>query len=601
MNEEQSLKKLEQLILGVHQQSLPQVSKNLYDWIRNDRPTVGAKDRNFNLASFYISIYEDNHPNIMCVQGRQTWKTTTSTDIIGWLSTAYPFSEVGYVVDNEARRLSFSTQRLRNETFLQTKLRNYLPHERANVGHIALLNNSNIYLANDEGGYKNIEGKSLRGLIFDEWQYHDQIESMQKAMYTLFVTHGRFWGFGIGGEAGSEYHKKWMQTDQREWIYEYNGDYQGWPGQEWRSYLKFDNQGNIINENLAEVLKGRWISTRPENTEFRGYHLPQTIFALIPLTIRDATELYKISPTFSIEWQMQKVNASIFKAHVLGEFYKAERRPITPEMVYACMTPYRHLSLLSAEQVNQLKIEKGNKIRILMGIDWGSGPSASSTVVTIMIKNKVTETYQIAWIEKRPQEHQLDQAGYMARLAEQYQVNSIVADLGYGAIQVKVMQEGGYDSQGRQIPSLGKRRMQGCRTIGDETKPVMDFKTETDEHGTEQQHVNIDKTTIIQKWIDFIGWYVDHEEIIDGNTKRPKLIIPYKNNWETDFLVDDFCSLTRKDLEKELDIITEDPRQKAKKEFNHPKDSLMSCIYCMVADEKDNEDAFRILGIKKRT
>ena len=45
-----------------------------------------------------------------------------------------------------------------------------------------------------------------------------------------------------------------------------------------------------------------------------------------------------------------------------------------------------------------------------------------------------------------------------------------------------------------------------------------------------------------------------------------------KNDWETDFLLDDFCDITRKDLSKDNEeIIKEDPRQKAKKEWNHPK------------------------------
>lgn len=580
---------------------LPRVHTNLMDWITHDRPLVAGKKRDFRLEPFYPLILEDNHPNIMCVQGRQTYKTTTSTDLIGFYSTAFPFSEVGYIVDNEARRLAFSKQRLRNETFLQNwKLRQYVPFERANVGVISLLNGSNIYIVNDEGAYKNIEGRSLKLLVCDEWQYHDQINQIQKAMYTLSRTRGRFWGFGIGGEAGSEYHKLWLRTDQREWKYKYSGSYQGWPGQEWRSFLKFNETGEIINENLSDVLDGRWVATKPENTEFRGYHVPQTIFAAIPLTIKDAVEKYHVSPTFSIEWQKLHTSPSIYLSHVLGEFYKAERRPITPEMVYACMTPYRHLSLLSAEEVRALKQAHGNEIRILMGMDYGSSITEPTNVVAIMIKFRKYGTYRLAHIEKLPQRKEPDQAAYLTNLAHAYQVDAAVGDLGYGETIVPLMQDGGYDTQGNKIIGLGRRKMMGCRTIGDETKPQMEYKTQQDEHGKQLARIQIDKTTTIQKFIDFLGWYVDHPEVIDGSTKRPKFIIPYKEDWAVDFLVDDFTALTRKDLEKEIDADQVDPRQRARKEFNHPPDSMMACIYCLVADENYDEDAYRIMGVRNR-
>ena len=584
-------------------EGLPKVSTNLLDWILKDRPNVAGVERDFTTEPFFPPMLMDNHAYIQYLQGRQTYKTTTSTDLIGWAATNWANAEVGYVVDSEPRRIAFSKQRLREQTFLQTpKLRQYLPYERANVGDITLKNRTHIYPANDEGGYKNIEGKSLKLLVFDEWQYHDKIEQMHKATYTLFRTHGLFRGFGIGGEAGSEYHKKWLMTDQREWFYDNQKEYQGWEGQGWREGLTFDEMGNINNSknDLKSILAGLWKPTKPENSEFHGYHLPQTIFAVIPLTIKDAVEKYHLRPDLSIEWQKKKANPSIFMAHVMAQFYKAERRPITPEMMYACMTPYRHLSLMTSDEVVQLKAAFGKRYRVLMGIDWGSGPSASSTVVTIIIKDREFDTYRIVHVEKRPAEHQLDQAAYMVKLAVAYHVDACVADLGYGAIQVALMQDGGYDSHGNHVPGLGRRRVMGSRTIGDETKPQMEYNAKADEHGIESAHLKIDKTTTIQKFVDFLGWFTEHPEYIDGGKKRPKLIIPYKNDWEVDFLVDDWCSLTRKDLEKELDVVTEDPRQKARKEYNHPKDSLMSAIYCMVADDNFDDEAFRIMGVKKR-
>jgi hypothetical protein len=430
--------------------------------------------------------------------------------------------------------------------------------------------------------------------MLDEAQYQE-VQFLSKAMYALSQTRGKFYILGVGGEAGSEYYKLWKRTDQREWVYK---------NKNWRDMLKFDSNGNIINDNLSEILAGRWVAQKPENKDFRGYHMPQTIFARIPLTIEDAKLKYRVGPTFSIEWQEKHAPKSIFLSHVMGEFYKADRRPITPEMVHACLEPYSAYSLLRADEVREIKATFGNQVRVLMGVDFGSGPAASSTVISIMLYWRKSNRYQLAWIEKRPQEHQLDQARYIANLGLQYGIEAGVGDLGYGQIQVKVIQDGGSDSLDNKFEGLGRRRFMGCRTIGDETKPEMEYKTVIDEHGEKVGRKEIDKTTWIQNFIDFVGTYVNYismgQNVSNDNNKRTKLMIPYANDYDVDFLVNDFCSITRKDMEKVADVVVDDPRQKAKKEFNHPSDSVMSIIYCLVANEKFDEDPYGIIGVKRR-
>ena len=259
------------------------------------------------------------------------------------------------------------------------------------------------------------------------------------------------------------------------------------------------------------------------------------------------------------------------------------------------------MTLLTPEEVVLLKAIYGNEIRVVMGVDFGSGPTASKTVVSILIRWRKSERYQIAWIEARPKEHQLDQARHIAELGHNYGIDYGVGDLGYGQIQVKVIQDGGRDSHDVKFPGLGKRRFVGCRTIGDETKPSMEFRQDTDEHGTELGRIQIDKTTTIQNFIDFIGTYVSHPSRPDEEKlKRTKLIIPHKIDYQTDFLMNDLTATTRKDIEEELDSTAEDPRQRAKKEFNHPKDSMMSLIYSLIADQNYDSGRYVIHGTRKR-
>ena len=534
-------------------------------------------------------MYEDNHPNIMVVAGRQTFKTTFCTDIVGCYSITHPRSEVCYVADSEAHLSAFSRQRLRNEFYLQNPIpRQFLVHDRGNIGQIGLGNDTQVYLVTDEGEYKKVEGKSLQLLVLDEMQYQD-VQYIQKAMYALWRTHGRFYGLGIGGEAGSEYHKMWKRTDQREWIYD---------NKLWREELTFDSKGNISNsdKSLKSILAGRWVSSAPENTQYRGYHLPQGIYPTTPLTIQDAIHKYHIAPDFSIEHQRRFTPKTIYTSHSLGEFYKADRRPITPEMVQALYV--RELDFLSGIEVRQLKEIYGNEIRVVMGIDWGSGPAASSTVGTIIIHWRKSNRYQIVSVDSRPQEHEFDQSGHFVKQFHEYGVDYCVADLGHGMSKVNLMQNGGYTSKGEQIQGLGLGKVMGCWTNSDKARMEQDLKMEEDEKGVKIGHLLIDKTNSMQGFIDRVDTYIPHPTRRDEEFKRPQIMIPRSENAEIKFdrrFEDDFCAITRKDLDQIQDIATDDdPRQQSKKEFNHPRDLVMSIIYCFVADNMYDEDRFKV-------
>jgi hypothetical protein len=541
------------------------------------------------LTPFLKHIYEDNHPNIMVVAGRQTFKTTLCTDVIGCYAITHPRAEVCYVADSEAHLSAFSRQRLRNEFFRQNPLpRQFLVHDRGNIGQIGLGNDTQVYLVTDEGEYKKVEGKSLQLLVLDEMQYQD-VQYIQKAMYSLWRTHGRFYGLGIGGEAGSQYHKMWMRTDQREWFYD---------DKLWREKLTFDSTGNISNDpdELRGILSGRWIPQKPENTQYRGYHLPQGIYPTTPLTIESAINDYHIAPDFSIEHQQRFTPKTIYLSHSLGEFYKADRRPITPEMVKAMYV--REFDFLSGAEVKELKEIFGNEIRVLMGIDWGSGPSASQTVGTVMIHWRKSNRYQVAHVDPRPHEHEYDQAAHFVDTFHEYGVDYCVADLGYGVIQVGLMQNGGYTSKGKRIDGLGLGKVMGCWTHADKARMEQTLTLEEDEKGSKMGHLLIDKTNSIQSFIDTVDNTIPHPNSHDVKKARHQIIIPRSPDAEIKFdnrFEDDFCAITRKDLDPIQDVaMDDDPRQTARKEFNHPRDLTMAFIYCFVADNTYDEERFSL-------
>jgi len=72
------------------------------------------------------------------------------------------------------------------------------------------------------------------------------------------------------------------------------------------------------------------------------------------------------------------------------------------------------------------------------------------------------------------------------------------------------------------------------------------------------------------------------DPVIPEEKMTPKLMIPSKHDYEVNFLLDDLFKITRKDMQ-DLDKIIFDPRQRPRKVYNHPPDSVMALIYAIVA------------------
>ena len=381
-------------------------------------------------------------------------------------------------------------------------------------------------------------------------------------------------------------------------------------GQGWRNDLIFgeikdeDTEktkwGLIADNHLMKIMSGRWKSTQPQKSkDWHGFHIPQTIIPQIPLSIADAVnpKLYNIDRKYAIEAKRQRMSPHLFTSHVMGGFYHAERRPITREMIDNLFYGNENIKLMDAWEIADIKDQFGKEVNIAMGVDFGSG-SPSQTVIAIFIEwilqpetstqDKISKM-QLVWMEPRPAENLLDQAKYIANLFDECQCDIGVGDLGYGAIQVQQIQDGGSDRlSGQHFNGVGATNFFGCRSIGDETKNILQFNKKIDEHGEVREHLKIDKTTSIQEFIDLMGVMVeDPEDRYNLDKRKYKLMFPAEpySKQKIDFLYSDLTNLTRKDLSDKIDSDEPDTRQRARKQFNHPKDSLMAMIYAIKALE----------------
>jgi len=590
---------------------LPKVPSDILDWIEEVRPNAEGKPRV--IMPHWRDIYNDPFDNKFVLGGRQIFKSTYTTDVLAFEATSRRNQQLIYITYDDINKAGFSRQKLQIGTFDGSEILKQYPRIRlGNVGEISLRNNSTIYITTDHGQYHHAEGKSANHIMLDETQYQD-MQYFDRIPLIMTITQGKISILGVGGESGSPYEQKWQETDQREWIFDNQDDYidsdgNVFKGQGWRNDLIFgeikDEEtehvrwGFIADKRLMQIMSGRWKAKIPDNSNsWHGYHIPQDIIPQIPLTMADAAnpKKYNISKTYAIEYKRQTMSPHLYMSHVIGGFYHAERRPITREMIDALFRGNKNLTIMEPWEIADIKEQFGNEVKIAMGVDFGSG-DPSQTVICIFIKwilQPETETQdeisrmQLVHLEPRPAENLLDQAKNIALLFNECRCDVGVGDLGYGAIQIQQIQDGGSDRiTGAHFNGVGSTNFFGCRSIGDETKPLMEFIRKVDEHGARREHLKIDKTTVIQEFIDLMGVKVrDPDDPYNDDKVRCKIMFPAEphSKQKIDFIYADLTNLTRKDLSEKIDEDEDDPRQKARKEYNHPKDSLMAMIYAIKA------------------
>lgn len=590
--------------------------EDFIEWCLQKRQYVEGVKRTF-LLPMWQAIYEDTHPFIMIVGGRQIFKSSFFGDKLGHLATTKKGKTGIYVTHDDDSLSAFSNDKFRASVLEDNPdVYKYVKGSKLGQVHrVAFKIGSKVYLVSDERGFKHVEGKSPFILILDEGQYLE-FEHWTKVRESMATTQGKVLIGGIGGEEGSEYHNFWLSTNQMEWVYD---------DPYWRDKLQFDQYGLVWGEYMLEVLKGKWVARNPEAFNRHGYWLPQTIFPHIPLLEFDAIEKYHTDREYSIEYKQREYPQTDFLNHVMGQFYKGSKRPLTKDAVYACMRPYSYLSLLSGGEVRELKATFGNDISVLMGVDYGSGNvGASKTVASIWIKWKArpefrfnTPRYQLVYIsqpEDVPDDDD-DKAEWLAMLHKQYDVDLGVGDMGYGAHINKKIREGGRNrTTGESWSGVG-RKFKGCWSRKAVEQMTADKAPEADEEGKKEGHILIDKTQSIDLFINFVKRFVPHPVLAvsqiqwppavphtngsDFIWNRTQFMIPFNIQRKVEWLVKEWIKIERKDIEEE-DVNVKDKRQQAHKEYNHPPDSVMSAIYMLVADQDMDRHDYKIMGVGNR-
>ena len=595
-------------------------AQNVWEWVQKYRPNVGGETRNFDLIPFWKEFYLDPHKRKGALCGRQVYKSTAATDHLVFIPTTGSFRAAGYVVHDPDSLEAFSTERVREGTFLANpQLASFLPHGRANVKTIKLTNHSRIYFRHSQHNYAKVEGLTLWILVMDEVQKQD-LTKLRVAMHTIRTNKAPLIMFGIGGEEGSSWHDLIMrEAEIYDWEYDDITDYVDsvtgkiWPNQGWRNKLRYDSEeGKITNtsEELSIILSGklRLIHSPTSGTPtYKIYHFPQEIFATIPLTISDCDK-YKMEIQDSIEYQEIHESDDLFQAHCKGWFYAARGRPLTLNMIRKCYDS--KIGFFTPMEIASLKEKYGNDMYVTAGIDWGSNKSGKSyTVFTVLLCFRKTayepEHFQIAYMKKFLTERSdTEEALDLLPLIIKYHVDNTAADLGFGKSGVKILQDG-LPHLG--VKGLGKSKVKGVFTLGnllEETHTYqMDAEYDEKKFGIKNPFLKVHKTERVDHLVQLIKSTIpDKADPTNKEKATPKLVIPYENPHDVDSLEQGLLKIKRADLEDDtLGMKSEgDKRQKPEKLYEHYWDEVSSLIHAFIAFENHDPGAFSLSVIKKR-
>lgn len=598
--------------------NFPEFPKNKLDFVSLVYSTIEDTDYTLTPYQYWIPIFRSKAKRMYLLMARQLFKTTFFALSSAFTAATKKRATTAYCAPDEDKLSTYADQKYRSELLDASLLLKScifghsagLPGRRTKV---QWLNGSFNWHVTDEGSYRKIEGKSGDLAIYDEFQEHDAA-ALPKAKEAMSKKIGDEMFGGVGGEFGSPQEALWQETSQSEWHYDNEDDYidsagRIWPNQGWRKELQFgkweDNHGDtyhglIFGDYMKDVCKGEWIEEAPENYMFPGWHLSQAAACHVPLSMADCENLYRIPKEYSIEYKEMTYPRLMSIAHVQGWFYKAPRKPITRQDALATLNPYKYLYFMSPRDVQDLRTVFPGRIRILFGADWGSGNDGQGqTVFTIMMKwlgvneygkySPEKDRYFVIYQERLPYElsETISEAYYGIELFTRYNCDFGAADLGYGVKQVKAMIEGGYDPRdGQYVDGVGYSKFVGTWTRGKITKVQEDNPGEIDDEGSEEiTHLLLDKTSMIEDFINLVKWKVPHPRYMkEEKLSRRKLGIAYGDEWKTYPLVKDMTSITRVDIETDFlttkQITTESPKTK----YGHPPDSVVSMCHCVIAD-----------------
>lgn len=395
--------------------------------------TIKGKPFSFEGRNHLLDVYRDPHPRIVIVAGRQVEKSETVCRKLLYHLYTRPHTTITYTAPRNEQVTRFVNDRFR-KAIAQSKgkiLEYSVDKKRDAKTAIGFTNSSIVYF-----GSAWSDGDALRGIsgdmvFFDEVQDITQtaIEAIEKSIsHSELYDHeleinGRCFYTGTPKQAGSYYHRVlWGQSDQKKW--EVTCIHCG--------HKQFLSMNNIMVENEGtekerryfgclecggelDRTNGRWVATKPQNKLYSGY-----LFSQLNMPWISANQIWRDYMT---------MDSMTFANEVLGEFYSGSEQPVSIEDVLACTD-------------RNLAMKESSQIPTVMGIDYGSG-GRSKTIIHIGHREIINgkRKFVIDYVENCKIDNHEELVAYIVQLANRFNVEKIVGDIGYGSYEAQKLYE----------------------------------------------------------------------------------------------------------------------------------------------------------------
>lgn len=512
-----------------------------YRTIRGKNFKIVGEGRDY-LVDFYrymcIGALKDKKPAVVC-KGRQVEMTEAALNISLYYLCNYKFFTTLHSFPRDSQVSRFSTQRLQGalrdsalDADNNPMLMNFLADHKGSrntVSGVEFKNSSYYYMYSAWGDADALRGISADLLCRDEFQdWSPSAVDSTDACLSASPYKIEF-SFGTPKGTGSTFNTLWDNSDQRYFhtrctgcnhlfIITLENFLYGMTIQCPKCKKEQDKRDSNVN--------GVWVpSKEPRHCMRTGFHISQLM-----------------SPMMSHEEiirKMSEMSPMKFKNEVLGEFFSGSTNPLDPAKVISmCCDPYS-----SEDFANQIIAPK----QTYMGIDWGGrtdlNDKGAFTVVTIISKDR--DKYKVEFTKKITYDDYLKQVAYIKELIVLYNCVQVVADIGAGAIQCQMLQ------------TEFKDTVKSCYYSANLKNKYI--------YNPENWMISVDRDQWLEELIDII---------IRGN-----IIIPWKNNKNKQWFIDQICNTKIGTSEKTGNVRRKYEKEKKKE----PNDALHSLNYAYIA------------------
>ena len=428
------------------------MNKDPMHFVENMRTVKGDKFRIINTGRDYLKgvydyiAFEAPKPTgkpVVVVKGRQVEFTETMLNLCLYylyhmknITILYAFPTGDQVRRFSSDRFDGAIRESQNETLKKL----YLPGGKQNVHHKQFKGNTQIFMYSAWGQADTLRGITCDVLIKDEVQdwttagVQNTQEAMSQSKYKIDLA------IGTPKSEATYYYKIWEDSDKRYYFVRCVGC---------AELFRITMQNCVkltliqcpkcshVQEKRDAIKKGEWKPTAkdPEKTAYVGFHLSQLMHPNI--TIEDILRKQK------------DYGERRFKNEVLGEFTGSMDRTLSPQDI---------IDIIEQEKWNTSEFHYPPSMNppehTVMGIDWGGHSEErqrGSYSAVVIVKPINYAKYQIVFTKKLMSSDYKAQVDEIISLAIKFNCQQIVADQGFGHVQIQMLQK-----------ELGTNRVAAC-------------------------------------------------------------------------------------------------------------------------------------------